>query len=522
MKPQVRSPHIRRPLAALLAATFLMVGLPASQAQVPAEEGPTVSLRLQDCLTGALRQNFAIRVSEYNVQVRQLSEVVAESNFDSILSSSYTEFEQVSENVDPFSGPPETSIRGRQLSSTWIDPTIWGGTFQVQFQANDTSANFFLLDPTYETALNLRYEQSLLRNFGLDVNQAPIEITQNNTKVSESQFREIVMETMQASEFAYWNLVFARMDLEVKRQSLRLAGELLQMNRAKVEVGTMAPIDVTQAEAGVASREEAVIVAEAAVKNAEDVIRRLLNPPSDSPIWTSTLLPADSPTFEVVSPDLASARSVAAQRRPELEQQRYAIESLKLEERITQKATNWDLKAVAAYNLEGLAGQSEFLGFDEPFTNALSDLDRTKFADWSLGLQLDIPLGNRAAKAQHTATTLRLQLEEVQLLNLVQAADIDVRAKVRDVVTNVKRVEAARKNRDLQQKNVEAEQKKFDNGMSTSFTVLQIQEDLATAERQENLAIIDYNKSLVSLERAKGTLLEARQVQFEPPARVEN
>jgi outer membrane protein TolC len=130
---------------------------------------------------------------------------------------------------------------------------------------------------------------------------------------------------------------------------------------------------------------------------------------------------------------------------------------------------------------------------------------------------VEIPLGNKAAKAQHAATTLQQQQADAQLQNLLLAADIDVRTKVRDVNTNIKRVEAARKNRELQEKNREAEQKKFDNGMSTSFTVLQIQEDLANAESQMNLAIIDYNKSLVSLERAKGTLIEARQIQVAPP-----
>lgn len=516
MNPQVRVSRARRPLAALLAVAMAALGAPAVNAQDPPAE-LQVSLRLQDCLAMALAHNLDIAVQRYDIEVSGTGEEQARAGFESLLSTSYTEFEQVSENVDPFSGPPQTSIRGRQLVSTWNDPTVWGGQFQVQFQASDTSANFFLLDPTYETALNLRYEQSLLRRFGVDVNQAPIEIAQNTTRISQAQFRDTVMTTVQATEFAYWDLVFARMDLQVKQQSLSLAGELLQMNRAKVEVGTMAPIDVTQAEAGVASREEGVIVADARVRNAEDALRKLLNPPADSPIWRSTIIPADSPSFQPLSPDTDAALESAKLNRPELDQQRLALQNYELQERIDRKATQWDLSAFGSYNLEGLGGTSEILGFDESFGNALGDLDRTEFADWSLGVRLDIPLGNKAAKAQHTATTLRQQQADAQMNNLLLTADIDVRMKVRDVNTNIKRVEAARKNRELQQKNVEAEQKKFDNGMSTSFTVLQIQEDLATAESQENLAIIDYNKSLVSLEKAKGTLIEARQIQVAAP-----
>jgi len=532
MNPQARVSRARRPLAALLAATFLAVGVPAPQARAD-EEPPTVTLALRDCLDLALGHNLDIAVQRYNVQVTGTEEDSARSVYDSLLSSSYTQHDNVSENVNPFSGQVRqpNSDRGRQFSSIWNDPTVWGGNFTVGFFAGSTRSNNALLVPFESTALSLGYQQSLLRNFGLDVNRAPITIAQNNSRISEAQFRDTVMTTVQATENAYWDLVFARMNLDVTRQSLKLAQDLLRMNKAKVEVGTMAPIDVTQAEAGVASREEGVIVAEAGVRNAEDALRRLLNPPSDSPIWSSVIVPVDSPSFEPMNPDAGAAIESAKKNRPELEQQRIANENSRLQEQIDRKATRWDLKAQAQYATEGLAGGTFFIPgdangdgvvdpgeqirqpFDEGFSNSLGDLDRSQFADWSIGVQLDIPLGNRAAKARYTATSLRLQQSDVQLQNLELAAEIDVRAKVRDVNTNIKRVEAARKNRELQDKNVEAEQKKFDNGMSTSFTVLQIQDDLANAQSRENLAIIDYNKSLVSLERSKGTLLEARQIQ---------
>jgi len=136
------------------------------------------------------------------------------------------------------------------------------------------------------------------------------------------------------------------------------------------------------------------------------------------------------------------------------------------------------------------------------------------FHSWFVQAQLAIPLGNRAAKARYASSKLRREQSEVQMDNTLLAAEIDVRTRVRNVITDIRRVAAATANRELQKENVNAEQKKYDNGMSTSFLVLQVQDTLRGAERRENLAIIDYNKSLVSLEQSKGTLLEARQIQM--------
>jgi outer membrane protein len=330
---------------------------------------------------------------------------------------------------------------------------------------------------------------------------------------------------------------------------------------------------VTQAEAGVASREEDLIVAVGSLLTAEDSLRQLLNPGYDHTLWRSTLIPSDEPDFTLEDPDVRDAIEVAKKNRPELEQQRLTVQSNGMQEKIDRRAKRWDLVLEGRYNLEGLEGRgkndlfsrvpaecfapelydpgdpvnSAMLavcadrngssagpgdpGIDFPFgsapvkigeqvfldtgiEDAIKGLNETEFADWTLQATLTIPIHNRAAKSRYVTSRLRREQSQVRLDQLMLAVEIDVRQKVRDVRVNTQRVHAAQKNRELQEKNVDAEEKKYENGMSTSFQVLQIQEDLSTAESRESRAKVDFQKSLAALERAKGTLLQARNIEI--------
>ncbi|MGD8377368.1 MAG: TolC family protein, partial [Acidobacteriota bacterium] len=497
------------------------------------DERPTVEMSLQDALALAMDRNLDIAVQQYEVDITEASVDVQRALLDSEFSTTYFENEINNANANPFVGFPVVTQKNRQINASWNDPTVWGGNFNLSWFADKAKANFLQLRPQYSTEFNVVYTQSLTRNLGAKVNRAPIRIAQNNLRISRSSFESTVMNTVEAAEFAYWDLVFARLDLEVQRSSLRLAEELLRMNKAKVEVGTMAPIDVTQAEAGVADRVEGVIVAEAAVLAAEDALRQLINPAPDSNIWRSAIVPVDQPDFRPLMPDPESAIETAMQYRPDLEQQRLTIASNELQEEVDRKAKQWDVSLEGRYGTQGLSGtitECQFASGTGTFTilnpdqaqqcalaggnaveilntrmsDAIQDLRNRDFQDWRVAATLTIPIGNRDRKARYAQSRLRHQQSQVQMQSLLLTAEIDVRNRVRDVTTNIKRVEAAKKNRELQQENVEAEQKKFENGMSTSFTVLQVQDALRSAERRENLAIVDYNKSLASLEKSKG------------------
>jgi len=231
-----------------------------------------------------------------------------------------------------------------------------------------------------------------------------------------------------------------------------------------------------------------------------------MNVPKDSPVWSQPLLPSDPLPLVEQSPDMESAVLTALQHRPDLEQARLDLKSKEADLAFRRNQRRWGL------NLNGSYGK---VGIDvDNYGNSIDDLRRGANKDWQVTMALGIPVGNRQAIANFTAADYALTQAQKGIETLELAARVQVRDAVRAVQTTLKRVKAAQVNVRLQKEKLAAEQKKFENGMSTSFQVLQFQNDLFTAQVRENLAMVDYNKAQVELERVQGTLLEARRVEM--------
>jgi outer membrane protein TolC len=507
-----------RSLALVLIAALAAPALPgaalAQDAGPPgaAEPEPLV-VSLQDVLTQALQNNLEITVSRYEPLKSEQFVVAAESAFDPSLTGRALSSDSQRESVFSSSVFFQHQ-KTHEYGASFLDPLTIGTAYQLQVSAVDefSASNFF--GPTsqttgYTTNWHVLVTQPLLRNLGRQVNTSRIVIAKNTKAVTDSQFRQTVIDTLTNAEKTYWNLTFALMELETSKASLKLAQDFLEQNKIKVRVGTLAPIEITQAEAEVADRDQTVIVATYAVATAEDALRRIVNVPRDSPIWSRPIRPSDAPTEAEVPVDQAAAEAAAAANRPDLEQARLEIMSRENELAYRKNLRRWGL------NLTGDYGHD---GFDQStYSNSIDDLrDRTK-TSWNAQLNLAIPLGNRAAVSAYTEADYSLTQSRYRFQQTGQNALIEVRNAVRAVQTNLKRIRAAQVNVRLQKEKLSAEQKKFENGMSTSFQVLQFQTDLTTAVSRENGSIVDYNKSLVELERAKGTLLAARNMEMPVP-----
>jgi outer membrane protein TolC len=323
-------------------------------------------------------------------------------------------------------------------------------------------------------------------------------------------------------ENAYWTLVFARQDLDVRNEALKLAEELLKLNQIKVQVGTLPPIDITQAEAGVASREEDVIIADAAIQSAQDRLRRVMGMDPNSPEWRLPIVPTEDLTIVDRPVDLQESIKTAIDNRPDLAQSRLTINSADADLAFRRNQLKYSLDGRADYILQGLSGDTNpfpvsdpadpnlLLGVVPPVNAGIQDtfdfLVNRDFPTYELRLTLGIPIGNRAAKALYSRSRLTREQASIAYSTTEQAAIVQVSNAVRRVVTDRKRIDAAEKNRVLQERKVEAEQKKFENGLSTSFQVLTFQSDLAEARSRENQARTDYRISMAALDQITGIL----------------
>jgi len=537
-----RNPLAR--IAAVLVAVFMLApALPLAQTvdaqeifrELREEQQQGVALTLREALTLALENNLAIAVRRYDPAMAENMILSERGIFDPTL----TLFAQREESTNPSSqafiaGATVLELERRVGGVRYEDPMSIGGKLTVELGAVRNANNSLQsnVNHAYNAALTFTYDQSLLRNFGYDVNTTGIRIAQRDLTISREAFRQVVIDTLLGTEKAYWDLKFAWEDLLVKKTSQRLSEETLRQNQIRVEVGTMAPIDVTTAEAEVAQRQVAVLQAENTLDNAQDMLRLYLNQPETAPVWVLDINAADEPPFdEELIIDLNAAIQEAVARRPDLSQMRLGIQNDEDTVKYARNQLRYDLGLRAQYGKTSLAGtffditqqpDPPIVG-ESDISDALSDLFTEDFDNWLVSVNFIIPFNNKAAKANYLNSRLGQDQRTGAYDSLMLDSAIEVRNRVRAVENAIQRVKAGRVNVRLQRERLAAENKRYENGMTTTFDLFRFQDELAQAASQVILAQVDYNKALVELDAAKGTLAEDRGVQeadllaVEPP-----
>jgi outer membrane protein TolC len=434
--------------------------------------------------------------------------------------------------------PPDTFLSGttdeisefdRVFSNFGIQQNIprFGGQYSVTLDGSRRKNNniFDDFNPRVDSNLNIQVIQPLLRNFTIDGFRQQFMQAQKQREISDLTLRQTMTITDRNVRNAYWDLVAAIAQLAVQQQSLDLALEQLKNNRTRVEVGTMAPIDIVEAQAEVASNEEAVIVAEAAIRSAEDRLRTLVFNPDQPDFWTIRIEPSQSAQLEPRAIDIDAAVRNALDNRTDLVSARKQVEQADIDLKYFRNQRLPDMNVQFNYGLTGLGGTAfePLAGFPTPgqtitrqiaaersFFSTLSDVFGNEFPTWSLQLNIGYPIGRSAAEANLARTRLQRQQSQTSVRELEIQATAGIRDVGRSVTTNLKRVEATRKARELSEQRLQAEQKKFAVGMSSTFQVFQAQRDLARQRNQELRAIIDYNKALVDFEAIQKAPLGGR------------
>ena len=341
---------IHRVVRFLFSALIVLTVLP-----VDAQMGER-QLTLQDCIQMALENNLDLQVSSFNPQIAATDEEREKSVFDSQLTTDTTFLDQSNPVIVPlqFKG-----LERREQKVGWKDRLVTGMDYSIDLVANrdliviaGPNLQDSPLDTVYNSSLFFNITQPLLRNRGAEINRTQIHVARNNRLISDSQYRQSVLNTLKEVEEAYWELVFADADFRVRQQSLERAKRFLDENRVKVEVGTLAPIEITTAEAEVASREEDVIVGENTSEDAEDTLRVLLAS-TDNPLWDEKITPVDRPPFQKVQIDLEEAIQQAMDSRPDLEEQRLRVESDEMLTKFRRNQTRYGLDLTGQYGVQG-------------------------------------------------------------------------------------------------------------------------------------------------------------------------
>lgn len=383
-----------------------------------------------------------------------------------------------------------------------------GGRYTVSLDASRaTTGGISNFNPQLGSNLSASYVQPLLRNFRMDTLRQQVQISKKNQEIADVQLRERITLTDRAVRYAYYDLVGSIEGLKVAQLSLDLARQSLKDNRTRVEVGTLAPIEIIEAEAEVASQEETVITAESRIRSAEDRLRALVMNPTQPDFWTVRFEPAEQPVLTPTTIDIDAAVTNALANRTDILQTRKRLETTDINLAFSRNQRLPAVDLTANYNTVGVAGtQFRFgPGFPPPvlsqsqrsFSDALRDVFGNEFKTWSVRLDVSYPIGRSADEAGLAQTRLQKQQELTTLRELELQIATAVRDVGRQLNTNLKRVEATQKAAQFAQRRLEAEQKRMTVGLSSTFQLFQAQRDLARQRVNELNAIIDYNRSLV-------------------------
>jgi outer membrane protein TolC len=489
------------------------------RAQTPstAVEGASYALTLDDAVKRALDNNLDIAVERLNPQTFDLTIAGLLSSYHPTATSRIGQQNMVRLPNSLLNGGTRVNNDTVTYNAGMTQNLRWGGgniALGFNNQRVESSDAFATFNPQYQNSFNLTYVQPLLRNFRIDGTRQQLATARINREVSEVQLRGRITNTLASVRNAYWDYVYAVQAVDVARQSLALAQKLLEDNRVRVEVGTMAPLDIVQAEAEAATRRQNLTQAEATLRTSELALKRLIVSGTNDPLWASALNPVDRPAFEPEDVDLEAAVRTALQERTDLEQSRRNLESNDINLRALRDQTLPSVDLVTGLGMQGLGGTQyirQGQGLNSVITGTIAggyqdawrSLWGRDYPNWNFQVNVSYPIGGSNAEANLARARLQRTQQQAQLRALELQVATEVTNAALQVQNNIRSVEASSAARELSQKRLDAEQSRFEVGMSTNYQVVQAQRDLRDAQNAELRAQLNYRKSLVEFERVQ-------------------
>ena len=409
-----------------------------------------------------------------------------------------------------------------QYQQSWV----WGLTAQLTYAVNHTHVNSrsYSLNPYTGGDLDLQITQNLLQGFGAAVNGRNIRVQKNNVKVMDLQFKQQLITTVSAVLNLYWDLVSFRQDLQARQRELDAAQQLLADNRRQVELGALAEIEITRAEAQVYTSQQDLVVSQTNILQQETILKNALvrDGIQRANLANVRIIPLDMiaiPASDNLQP-LDTLVQQATNQRVEVQTDRINVESNQLNLTGIKNSLLPSLQAFAELTNNALAGMATspaaaLLPFAGGTGTFLSQIFDRNYPNYSAGLSLNITLRNRAAQADYTTSQLELRQNELNLRKAVNQVRVDVENAVIGLQQARARYDAAAKARQLQDQTLSADQEKLRLGATTPYQVVQDQRDVASAVSTEVQALANYTHARISFDQAMGTTLETNNVSIE-------
>jgi len=497
----------------ILLSAFLLMA-PAVAAQAPVQQA--IELSLEEAVRRAIDNNPDLAVVRLGTDVEAARVSEAESAYRPLFSTTVGR-SQVAAAPFGFTND-ETGVETSEwFSSAGVRQRLrrGSGVWAVSWDAARTSTNSPLsaFDPNLQSGLQVAFSQPLFKDRKMDAAKVQYVIAQRNQQSSDLRFRQAVVQTVAAVKHAYWTLQASRANVDVQRESLAIAEDLVRQNRVRVDVGQSPPLDLVQAEAEVATRRENLIRAQAAAKDAEDRLRRLIMDPGDTSFWQARLDPTDEPITSPVPVDVDAAVQIALEGRYDLALARHDLQNAGTTVEFLTDQKRPDVRLEASYRSAGIGGTQVLRSGGFPGTiigsrrsgldDVLGQMFTHDYPTWSVGVTLNYPIG----RSFEEAGLARAEVERRQAAHRIASLQLQVAESIRtagrQVQSTAERIDAARAGERLAVQRLDVERKRFEAGLSTTFLVTQAQRDLVQTQVNLLQATLDHQAALVDFEAVK-------------------
>jgi outer membrane protein len=485
---------------------------PTTGTPAPVQAGRQLTIGSEDAVRMALENNLGIQAEKLSPSIQALALRQTRASYTPVVFTTATKNSNTNPPSNFLSGSSSFLTSDTFRTNGGVQQNLkWGGArYSASLDGSKTTTN----DPTdpfnprLTSNFNFQYIQPLLRNFKIDSLRQQLMNAEKQSEIVDLQLRQQITQTSRNVRSAYYDLLGAMGRLTVARESLALANQSLKDNERKVEVGTLAPIDIIEAQAEVSRREEEIIVAEASIQTLQDSLRALVLNPNSPDFWTTEIVPSEQPTLTPQVIDVEAAIKNALTNRTDIAQARKQLEQNDVTIRFAENQRLPNIDATVGYGLAGIAGTRTIYdttgGFpvatgsaERAFSDAIRDIFGNDFKTWSVRFDISYPIGTSQAEAGLAQARIQKQQGETSLREMEVAISNSVRAAGRQVETALKRVEATKRAEDFAQRRYDAEQKRMTVGLSTTFQLFQAQRDLSTAKQAALTSLIDYNRALI-------------------------
>lgn len=478
------------------------------QAMPPTQPGTTlISLTLDDAMAMALEKNLDLKAARLSPQAVDYQLQAARAAFSPTVTSNYQYNNASNPNNSTLEPGLTTLTTVRQNYNAAINqPLNWhGAAAGLSFNNNRNASNSTqtVLNPSYGSNLAATFSLPLLAGFKIDATRNTLKTTAIQRQIADVQLLTTIENTKASVRTAYWNLRQAIEQIEIQQRALDLGNRLFQDNKIKVEIGTLAPIDTVQSEAQVATAEQQLLNAEISWRTAELALKRLLVSGPEDALYQSTINPTQQAVVVPQSVNIPGAVQAAIAERTDLVQARKNIEISQLGLELSKNQTKPNLAFNSSYTLAGQGGQRLLNGVRQPggYVDALGQIRGVDNPTWNMNFAFTMPIGMQAAKANYARALIQFDQSQATLKAQELTVSSDVTNAGLAVENTYKQYIAAQKAREASDRNAEAEQTRFDVGMSTNYNVVQAQNNLTTARLSELQAVIRYLNAVSEFDR---------------------